>query len=136
MSSRTDIIDKIALIYIKDKKMLNTRSKGNDMYYFPGGKREGNETDEQTLIREILEELSTNIITDTIQYYGTFEAQAHGKPEGTIVRTTCYTAEFEGIEKPSAEIEELVWLEYKDIEKISLVGKLVLEDLYSKNLIK
>ena len=40
-------IDKIALLYWKDGKILSTRSKGKDAYYFPGGKREGNETDVQ-----------------------------------------------------------------------------------------
>jgi len=38
------IIDKIAYIYIKDKKILATLSKGKDTYYMPGGKREDNET--------------------------------------------------------------------------------------------
>ena len=30
-------IDKIAWLYIKDRKVLSTRSKGKDVYYFPGG---------------------------------------------------------------------------------------------------
>lgn len=49
------MIDKIALIYIKDRKVLSSRSKGKDTYYLPGGKREGDETDQETLIREIIE---------------------------------------------------------------------------------
>ena len=80
------IIDKIALIYLKDGKILATLSKGKDKYYMPGGKREEGETNEQTLIRECKEELNVNIKKDTIKYYGTFEAQAHGKIEGTIVK--------------------------------------------------
>ena len=35
-------IDKIAFIYLKDKKILSTLSKGKDAYYIPGGKRDGN----------------------------------------------------------------------------------------------
>ena len=89
-------IDKIAFIYLKDKKILSTLSKGKDTYYIPGGKREGKETDQETLIRECKEELTIDIKKDTIEYYGTFEAQAHGKAEGILVRMTCYTAEFEG----------------------------------------
>ena len=34
------LIDKIALIYVKDKRILCTLSKGKDIYYLPGGKRE------------------------------------------------------------------------------------------------
>ncbi len=131
-----NIIDKIALIYLKDGKILATLSKGKDKYYMPGGKREEGETDEQTLIRECKEELNVNIKKDTIKYYGTFEAQAHGKIEGTIVKITCYTAEFTGELKPSSEIEEITWLTYKDLDKISLANSLIYKDLYEKGLLK
>ena len=40
-----EMIDKIALLYIKDGKVLSSLSKGKDKYYFPGGKREAGETD-------------------------------------------------------------------------------------------
>ena len=88
-------IDKIAFIYLKDGKILSTLSKGKDAYYLPGGKREGSETDEETLVRECKEELTIDILKDTIKYYGTFEAQAHGKAEGILVKMTCYMADFE-----------------------------------------
>ena len=130
------IIDKIAYIHIENKKILSTLSKGKDTYYIPGGKREENETDIQTLIREIKEELTVEIVKDTIKYYGTFEAQAHGKNEGILVRMTCYSADFIGELQPSSEIEEIRWLEYKDLDKISPVDKLIFKDLYDKGLIK
>lgn len=31
-------IDKLAFIYIKDKQILMTLSKGKDTYYIPGGR--------------------------------------------------------------------------------------------------
>ena len=83
------LIDKIALIELKDGKVLSTRSKGKDVYYFPGGKRDEGESDEETLIREIKEELDVSVIPESIQYYGKLEAQAHGKDEGVIVKMTC-----------------------------------------------
>ena len=129
-------IDKIALLYLKDGQILSTLSKGKDTYYLPGGKRELNETDEQTLIREYKEELTIDIKEDTIKYYGTFKAQAHGKAEGIIVKMTCYTAEFIGEIKPSSEIQEIRWLNYKDIDIISPVDKLIFKDLYEKGLLK
>lgn len=129
-------IDKIALLYIKDGQILSTLSKGKDTYYLPGGKRELNETDEQTLIRECKEELTIDIKEDTIKYYGTFKAQAHGKAEGIIVKMTCYTAEFIGEIKPSSEIQEIRWLNYKDIDIISSVDKLIFNDLYEKKILK
>lgn len=129
-------IDKIALLYIKDGQILSTLSKGKDTYYLPAGKRELNETDEQTLIRECKEELTIDIKEDTIKYYGTFKAQAHGKAEGIIVKMTCYTAEFIGEINPSSEIQEVRWLNYNDIDIISPVDKLIFKDLYEKEILK
>lgn len=129
-------IDKVAFIYLKDGKILSTLSKGKDTYYIPGGKREGEETDIQTLVREIKEELTVDIILDTVKYYGTFEAQAHGKTEGILVRMTCYTSDFFGELIPSSEIKEIRWLTYKDLDIISPVDKLIFKDLYDKGLLK
>lgn len=129
-------IDKIAFIYLKNGKILSTLSKGKNAYYIPGGKREGSETDEETLIRECKEELTINILKDTIKYYGTFKAQAHGKAEGIIVKMICYTADFEGTLKPDSEIEEIKWLDYSNLNvKISPVDELIFKDLFEKNLI-
>ena len=131
------LIDKIAFIYLKDGNILSTLSKGKDTYYIPGGKRELDETDEETLIRECNEELSINIKRDTIKYYGTFEAQAHGKAEGVLVKMTCYTAEFDGELKPDSEIQEIKWLNYSNLDvKISPVDTIIFKDLYDKGLIK
>lgn len=130
-------IDKIAFIYLKDGKILSTLSKGKDTYYIPGGKREGNETDEETLIRECKEELTIDIKKETIKYYGTFEAQAHGKSEGILVKMTCYTADFEGKVNPNSEIQEMKWLDYNHSGiKISPVDELIFKDLFDKKLIK
>lgn len=129
-------IEKIALIYLKNGQILSTLSKGKDTYYLPGGKRELNETDEQTLIRECKEELTIDIKKETIKYYGTFTAQAHGKSEGIIVKMTCYIAEFIGEIKPSSEIQEIIWLNYKNTDIISPVDKLIFKDLHEKGLLR
>ena len=126
-------IDKIALLYLKDGKVLSTLSKGKDTYYLPGGKREPGETDEETLVRECREELSIDINKDTIKYYGTFSAQAHGKAEGVLVKMTCYMADFDGELKANSEIQEIRWLNYSDLDKISPVDKLIFEDLHKNS---
>ena len=126
-------IDKIALLYLKDGKILSTLSKGKDTYYIPGGKREPGETDEETLVRECREELSVDIKKDTIKYYGTFSAQAHGKAEGVLVKMTCYLADFDGELKANSEIQEIRWLNYSDLDKISPVDKLIFEDLHKNS---
>ncbi|MDE1460963.1 NUDIX hydrolase [Spartinivicinus poritis] len=125
-------IDKLAWIFIKDKKILGTRSKGKDTYYIPGGKREVGETDQAALIREIKEELSIELKPETLEYIATFKAQAHGRSEGTQVKMTCYLAEFSGEIRAHAEIEEVKWLGHQDKQNCSLVSSKIMEWLYSK----
>lgn len=130
------VIDKVAYILIKDGKILSTRSKGKDKYYIPGGKREENETNAETLVREVKEELSVDIIEDSARLYGVFEAQAHGKAEGVLVRMTCYTADYTGQLQADSEIDEIVWLMTDDIDNVSPVDKLIFADLKEKGLME
>lgn len=124
-------IDKIAFIEIQKGKILSTKSKGRAVYYIPGGKRELGETDEQTLIREVFEELNVQISPNTIKYLGTFSAQSDGDKKGVNVKMTCYTAQFAGTLKASSEIEEIRWLNSSDSKIISEVDKKIF--LFLKN---
>ena len=131
----TQLIDKVAWIHVHDRKLLSTRSIGKDAYYIPGGKREGKETDTQTITREIKEELSVDLVEDSLEFFGTFTAQAHGKKEGVLVQIKCYTGNFTGELRPAAEIEEMVYLEYTDKLKSSPVDHFVFDLLKEQNLI-
>jgi 8-oxo-dGTP diphosphatase len=128
-------IDKLAFIYIKNRQILMTLSKGKSTYYIPGGKREEGESDLEALAREIKEELSVVIIPESAKHYGTFEAQAHGKPEGTVVRMSCYQAEFEGQLKPSSEIQEIAYYTHAQRDVVGPVDQLIFDDLKEKGLI-
>lgn len=129
-------IDKIAFIEIQEGKILSTRSKGKTKYYIPGGKRENGESDKQTLIREVLEELSIAIMPNTVAYVGTFSAQSDGEKEGIHVIMTCYKAKYFGDLKANSEIEEIRWLNYKDLEIISEVDKKIFSFLHEKGVLK
>ncbi|MBP9718876.1 MAG: NUDIX domain-containing protein [Candidatus Levybacteria bacterium] len=130
------LIDKLAWIYIKDRKILSTRSKGKDAWYIPGGKREEGESDKEALVREVLEELTVDLIPETIKYLETFKAQAHGKPQGVFVQMTCYTADYKGELAPSAEIEEMAWLTSDtDPKLLSPVDRIIFKHLKEENLI-
>lgn len=131
----TTYIDKVALIYVRDRKVLMAKSKGKALWFNPGGKREGSETDEETLVREIREELSLDLDPTSLRYYGSFEAQAYGKPEGTIVRMRCYTGTFSGTPVPGSEVAEVGYLSYDQKNLATAVDHLIFDDLKSKNLI-
>lgn len=130
------LIDKVAWIELQYGKILSTRSKGKTVYYIPGGKRENQETDEQTLLREIKEELTVDLIPDTIAFVGTFKAQAHGHASGIDVKMECYKGEYTGTITASSEIEEVVWLSYQDRSKVSPVDMLIFDWLKQENLLR
>lgn len=110
--------------------MLGTRSRGKDTYYLPGGKREPGESDVETLVREIREELSVEVDGASAEHVGTFEAQAHGHSSGVTVRMTCYTASFAGELAAASEIEELAWLTTADVDRISPVDRVIFAHLH------
>lgn len=124
------VIDKVAWIRLEEGAILSSRSRGKDVYYLPGGKREPGEGDVDTLVREIREELSVAIVPGSAEPAGVFEAQAHGHPDGAIVRMTCYTADYTGTLRPDSEIEEIVWLTYADRHRVSPVDQVIFDHLH------
>ena len=130
------LIDKLAWIEIQGKKILSTRSRGKDIFYIPGGKREPGESDTEALIREIKEELMVDLEEKSLKYIGNFEAQAHGHAEGILVKMTCYAGKFSGELQPDSEIEEIDWLTTEDMNRISPVDKIIFKFLFEKGLIE
>ncbi|MEO3743414.1 NUDIX domain-containing protein [Plantactinospora sp. B5E13] len=125
----TRVIDKVAWIRIEDGRILSTRSRGKDVYYLPGGKREPGESDIETLLREVEEELTVSVLAETARPAGVFEAPAHGHPAGVRVRMTCYTGDYRGTLTPSSEIAEVVWLGYADRDRVSPVDQVIFDEL-------
>lgn len=129
------VIDKLAWIEIHDRKILSTRNRGKDTYYIPGGKRRESETDHDALIREISEELGIELSRESLQLFGVFEAQAHGKADGVIVRMTCYTGSYKGVIRPNSEVEEFVWFSHGDRIKSSAVDQIIFDYCKENNLL-
>ena len=129
------MIDKLAWIHLHDGRLLAARSRGRDVWFLPGGKRETGESDAEALTREIREELGVALIPASLRLLGVFEAQAHGQPEGTIVRMTCYTGEAAGEPRASAEIEELAWLSYADRGRVSVVAQMIFDRLRAERML-
>jgi 8-oxo-dGTP pyrophosphatase MutT (NUDIX family) len=128
------LIDTVAWVRVEEGRILCARPRGKDVFYIPGGKREGTETDLQALLREISEELTVTLRPDTVRHVGTYEAgQADGDPGGdlggAVVRMSCYSGDYAGILAASSEIEELAWFCYADRPRVPRVDQLLFDDL-------
>jgi 8-oxo-dGTP diphosphatase len=122
-------IDRVGFIEIKDKKILLALSKNSNAWFIPGGKIDPNETNEEALIREVKEELSVDILPETIQYVTTTEGKAHGKAKGTMVTITFFAAQYTGSVQPQAEIETVAYFSYEEAPALTETGKSMLHQL-------
>lgn len=123
------LIDTVAWVRIEDGRILCARPRGKDVFYVPGGKREGAESDLETLLREIEEELTVHLDPATATHVGTYEADAPGHPDGSVVRMSCYTADYRGTLAASSEIEEIAWFAYPQRALVPPVDRLLFDDL-------
>lgn len=130
-----EVIDKLGLIIIENRKVLYARSRGKGLFFNLGGKREAGESDIDALAREVREEASVDIDPGSVRHLSTFEAQAHGKPEGTTVRLACFLARYTGTLAPAAEVEELAWFTSADLERTTVTGQMVLAWLKERDFI-
>lgn len=129
------MIDKVGGIILKDKKILVQRKNNNrGECIIPGGKREGNETDFETLKRELQEELSLDLIK--AEYIGTYQdiAVFSGEP----LQVIAYIVTTKGEIKCQNEIKEALWIDrnYKEqgIKVGSILGEYVIPELIKRNL--
>ncbi|MGI8449818.1 MAG: NUDIX hydrolase [Streptosporangiaceae bacterium] len=120
------LIDTVAWVLVEEGRILCARPRGKDIFYIPGGKREGTETDLQVLLREITEELTVTLRPETVRHVGTYEA---GQPGGAVVRMSCYSGDYAGTLVPSSEIEEFAWFSYADRPRVPPVDQLLFDDL-------
>jgi 8-oxo-dGTP diphosphatase len=101
-------IHKIAAMVIEDNKFLMVRKKGKDIWTNLGGKPEGDETEEEALIREIEEEL--NCSAEVIKKLGDFKAPAVFDKD-TIIKLSTYLVKLKGLPVISdSELEEFRYI--------------------------
>ncbi|MDQ0714045.1 8-oxo-dGTP diphosphatase [Streptomyces luteogriseus] len=116
MAKDDGVPEKVAWVLIRDDLVMATRSHGRDRFYLPGGHREPGESDSETLVREIDEELRATIDPGSMVHFGTFEI---GDPEHGPFRMICYTADHRGELTPSREIADKAWFRYADRDRVS-----------------
>ncbi|MFV2177235.1 NUDIX domain-containing protein [Actinomadura sp. LOL_016] len=99
-------LDVVAWVRVVDGRMLAVRSRGRDLLYLPGGKREAGESDWSALSREVREELGLELERASFRELGVVRAPAHDQPAFAHVRMACFTADGTGAMAASGEVDE------------------------------
>lgn len=135
------VIEKLAWLPVKDRKVLFVRSKKEPViFYNVGGKRDkkpdgSRETDIEALLREVREETGVLLVLNTIRYLRTFKGPCRGYPEGTKLKMHCYAAACDGEPSPQNEVAELAWFTTADMHRTSDAGQRILQWLREQDLI-
>lgn len=104
-----NVITVAAAIILNDKnQLLLVRKKNTQFFMQVGGKLEENEAPEQSMLREIAEEISAN--AEIEQFIGRFETQAANEAGHQLV-SYVYLIKLEQAPKMDAEIAEMKWID-------------------------
>lgn len=94
----------VGLLVIKNDKLLLAYSNNKRACYLPGGKIETDELPQQSLVREIWEELTLKIDVKLLKFYCHITAPAYGEEENLIMEQDCYLYELHENISPNNEI--------------------------------
>jgi 8-oxo-dGTP diphosphatase len=119
-------IHKIAAIVVEDNKFFMVRKVGKDIWTSLGGKKEGDETEEETLLREIKEEVGCDV--DILRKIGDFKAKAVF--DDAIVKLSAYLVNLNGeIKLDDPELEECMFVPKDYREKGIKLSPLITEQI-------
>ncbi|NQX11621.1 NUDIX domain-containing protein [Microbacteriaceae bacterium VKM Ac-2855] len=122
-----------AVAVIRDRRVLMVTARGRDVLYMPGGKVDAGETALDAAAREAREELGVTV--HELQELFTVTTQAHGEPEGRLVRMTVFSATALSEPAASNEIDALHWVGSADADRCPPAGRETLERLRDRDLI-
>lgn len=97
-----------AIILNEQNQLLLVRKKNTQFFMQVGGKLELDEAPEQTMIREIAEEISVN--AEIEQFVGRFETQAANEAGHQLV-SYVYQVSLDQVPQIDAEIAEMKWID-------------------------
>jgi 8-oxo-dGTP diphosphatase len=102
--------ERIVAIILRDKKLLLLKGNSPELWS-PGGKQEEGETKEQTLRRELQEEIKLKL--KSLKPFKTYFLKNPYNAE-QMVRSQCFLVEADGEPKPDNEINSFVWFSKED----------------------
>jgi 8-oxo-dGTP pyrophosphatase MutT (NUDIX family) len=130
------VIDALAWVHVREGRLLCVRSRGRDLLYVPGGKRDPGESDEAAVAREALEEVSVTLRPGTFRQVAVIDEVAHAQAPGTRVRMACYTAEHDGEIAADNEITGLEWIGFTDRDRCAPAVRRLVEILHAEGAVR
>lgn len=100
-----------AIIVNDQNQLLLVRKKNTDFFMQVGGKLEPNEPPEQTMLREIEEEIGAHATIQ--QFIGRFETMAANEADHQLV-SYVYQVRLDQAPKIDAEIVEMKWIDLSE----------------------
>jgi len=101
-------------------RALVVRKRGTDVFMQPGGKPEPGEGPEQSLVRELAEEIGADVGMDRLQALGTFETDAANEPGHRVVADAFAVRLDPGDVVIGAEIAEARWITRDEASAVAL----------------
>ena len=118
-----------AIALVRDRRVLMVTARDREVYYMPGGKIDDGETPAEAAAREALEEVGLELAPDELHELFEVVVQAHGEPDGRLVRMRVFRAESDAAPAASAEVGSLHWVTTADVHRCPPAGAEVLRRL-------
>lgn len=131
------LIEKSAMVVVRDNRLLVVKKLGSRDYLMPGGKPKKGESAVEALRRELREEIGCSVDDSSLALLGRFEDfTSDGKSKVAI---NLFAGEIIGEPKPSSEIEELSWISAADAINpfvTPIIKKQIMPFLVGKGMLK
>jgi 8-oxo-dGTP diphosphatase len=124
-----------AVAVLRERRLLLVTARGRDVYYLPGGKIEPGESARAAAVREAREEVGLDLDPADLDELFTVVSQAHGEPDGRLVRMTVFGVATSAAPEAAAEVDAVHWVTTADAHRFPPAGVEVARLLVERDLL-